>query len=323
MLASINDREGIRCFFPHLHERTSPVMTEDDLREFYEKGIRPAIARLAPQSLADWPPTYDAEVFRASKPTVGGFSWGTKVIPRWGTLEFGELLRQSLQSNAVDWADDMVFQIQVRGVKNGSFHACRDDAVTEALDVFLDGYDIDPNDQWFIDVGLEFSIPNERKALLWRTDCHTHVVSHLLNGDLQLATQSTKFGSRTYSRDLSSHLADVSGCRIEMGAFANNEVRNPHSIHYIQLYTTDKAVTYQIAGGKHSKHLTPKAAFKGDPPQFVRGLFDAYMDAAMHTEVNARIEVRVPLQHASIVLSSWPNDLLSRTMVMFNRERWW
>jgi hypothetical protein len=89
------------------------------------------------------------------------------------------------------------------------------------------------------------------------------------------------------------------------------------------MYTTDKSVTYQLAGGKHSKHLVPSAAFKGDPPTFVRGLFEAYMDAATKNHVSARVEVRVPLSRAKRVMTVWPNDLLSRMLVMFNRDRWW
>jgi len=271
--------------------------------------------------MGDWPPTYNAELFRASKPATGGFSFGTKVLPGWSATEFGERLRYFLAENGVEWAEDMLFQFQVRGVKGGTFHGCNRLAARTALDELLSDYTIDEEDQWFIDVGLEFSMPDPARALLWRTDCHTHVVSHLFANNFELAAKITAFGSKYYSRDLSSHLPDVSGCRVRIAEFSDDPVRNPSGIKYIQMYTNDKALTYQLANGRHSKHLTGNGALKGDPPQFVRGLFDAYMDAAPHNHVNSRIELRVPLSNACEVLTSWPNDLLSRTMMKFNRDR--
>jgi hypothetical protein len=182
------------------------------MRDFYEKGVRPAAMQVCAAASGDWAPTYSAELFRISK-RKGGFAVGTRPIPAWGATEFGDTLRYHLHQNNVHWAEDFVFQTQVRGVKGANAHGCSAEFADAALEVFLHHIDVSVEGQWFVDVGLEFSITG--RALQWRTDSHPHVVQHLFpNAHMDVIHTLTNLDSKHYKCDLSSHIADLSGCRL-------------------------------------------------------------------------------------------------------------
>ena len=220
MLAKTDERTAIRCFFPRLYsaQRTDVHLSQDELTQWYEHGIRPALSQMFPESIGDWAPTYKAELFRTSK-QKGGFALGTKPIPDWSALIFGQALRNHLRINQIHWADDFLFQIQVKGMKTATFHACNQDAAQQAWDHFVRDYDIAIDGQWFADIGLEFSIPGH--ALLWRTDSHYFVIEYLFpHNSHEFYAKLSNLNSRYYKRDLSSHIADLSGCRCHVFSYS-------------------------------------------------------------------------------------------------------
>ena len=225
MLAKNGERDAVRVFFPRLYskERKDVCLTQDEMRDWYNKGIRPAAMEICPESAGDFPPSYNAELFRASKAN-GGFALGSKPLPGWSAVAFTNALRRHLSSNHVNWAEGMLFQLQVKGMKGASYHACDIDAASDALEVFLQDYNTDAEGEWFIDVGLEFSIPG--RALQWRTDSHYHFINYLFTNRLaqqyptpEFVQSLTTLGSKYYARDLSSHLAELSGCRCDVLLF--------------------------------------------------------------------------------------------------------
>ena len=74
--------------------------------------------------------------------------------------------------------------------------------------------------------------------------------------------------------DLSAHLTGLSGCRIEPGRRAEG----PGEVRYLQMYTTDKSVTYHPEGRHHGKVLTGKDVLSAkEDPAFCTGLYEAYV----------------------------------------------
>jgi hypothetical protein len=178
---------------------------------------------------------------------------------------------------------------------------------------------INGNGNWYIDIGLD--IKSElNQCLQWRTSAHSHIVKEVLGIDGRTAARITSMGSSKYSRDLSSHLTAVSGCRIEPGS------RGEGCFHavYLQIYTTDKTVTYHPEGHHHAKAMTIKEAMgKEQPVPFLQKLYETYKDASDTISSNARIEVRVPFQHATEVLLNIRGDILRGALVSFETKDWW
>jgi hypothetical protein len=172
---------------------------------------------------------------------------------------------------------------------------------------------------WWIDVGVEFSSP-DNACLQWTTSSHPHIVEEVLRISEDHARRVTQLGSSKYSRDLASHLTGVSGCRIEPGPQAQGEFEAA----YFQLYTTDKALTYNPEGGHHGKAMTTEAAMGAvQPPPFADGLLKLYQDAAKTNSSNARIEVRVPMQYAVQVLVNVRSAVIRSSLLSFTRSEWW
>lgn len=216
MLAKTNERTSVRAFFPRLYDSTNRShahlsLDQDRLSQWYNLGVRPALLQLIPECSGDFPPTYTAEMFRAQS-ARRALSLTTKPIPAWGIQLFAESIRANLVTNNVHWAEDLIFQVQVRGLKTATGHTCNLNAASTALNLFLRDFTITDEDQVFVDVGLEFSHPN--RALLWRTDSHFHLLDYLLpDQSVNFITKQVRFDNPNYTRDMSSHVMELTGFR--------------------------------------------------------------------------------------------------------------
>jgi hypothetical protein len=314
----------IHIFFPLLvsPERAGVQLSKQEKQDFYEMGLHPTMDELDPFGISDWPPTYDTEAFRAQKHS-GLMSYQTKMIPDWQVPNLSEKLRTVLTDNHVDWAEGFFFLHTIRGTKQSTRHAKNAEAAQQALEEFFDEANIpmesSQEGEWWVDVGLEFS-SGTAACLQWRTSSHVHIVKEVLGIEEGPARRITSLGSSKYSRDLVSHLTAVSGCRIEPGTQAKGDF---HAT-YFQMYTTDKSITYNPEGIHHGKFLPMKSAM-GDiqPVKFLESLFNAYSSAIEKNASNARVEVRVPLAHATSVLLSYRLDVVRESLLSFTRGDWW
>lgn len=345
MLAKWDDRNMARVVFPGLFERGgSSNLSEEHQREFYEKGLLPAMELLDPHYASEWNPTYDAEKSRARR-FNGTYSYQTKVISGLDVRRLGQCLRESLVQNGVQWADGFFFLLNVRGTKSGYGHTMSAEGAAGSLNVYLDSLGLkdvyrasrDPvfaatkglqDDTWLIDVGLDFSARTtpedvglpmpEEPCLLWRTDRHAHVMQEILGINMATATRITTPTSGGYSRDITSHLPAVSGCRIELGVTS----QGLYDAVYAQLYVTCKALTYGPEGKHHGKAMTFANAMSPNNP-FLTDRYNQYKKASMRNSSHARVEVRVPLCHALTVLLEADVDIIRRSLLSIPRRTWW
>jgi hypothetical protein len=173
---------------------------------------------------------------------------------------------------------------------------------------------------WFIDVGVEYSAMDGPECLQWSTSSHFHVVRDVLRIPDNHASRITSIGSTKYARDVVSHLPAVSGCRIEPGI----QAEGPFEVQYFQMYTTDKAITYNPEGGYHGKAITMDVAMgPSQPPPFLNGLYGVYRSAMDENASNARIEVRVPFRHATRVLLNVDSHVIRNSLMSFTLDEWW
>ena len=145
-------------------------------------------------------------------------------------------------------------------------------------------------------------------------------MEHALEIDRTDAIRVTKLGSSEYERDIVAHLTEISGCRITTGVRS----QGPYHVRYLQLYSTDKALTYSPENGHYGKYMTVGDALeKAQRPAFTTRLRELYINAMRENASHCRIELRVPLAHAETVLLYFPLNLLERSMVAFPRKVWW
>ncbi|KAF8808357.1 hypothetical protein BYT27DRAFT_7097079 [Phlegmacium glaucopus] len=321
-LAKWGTHDMIRVLFPALcGDGHSAYLTQGEQAIFYEKGLRPAVVELLGSSAADWPPDYKSEMFRA-RGHSGQLAFISKMLPEWHVRPLGDQIRKHLLANQVTWGAGLVFLHQIRGVKNASQHHPSSQASTLALDEWLDDHAIWsadlPKGQWWIDVGLEISSGLD-ECLAWRTDSHFHVVQEVLGITERPAKRITSMTSTKYARDLTSHLTAVSGCRISPGTRAQGR----YEAQYLQLYTTDKSITYRPDMGHHGKFITGQDVLAGKWESYCENLYRVYHAAIKENFSLARMEVRVPIEYASDVLLNLSDLDICEWLVSFPPVEWW
>jgi hypothetical protein len=315
----------LHIFLPSLvteEREKGPYLTTDERKTFYEKGLRPAIEELLPGNVSEWPATVDNEMFRAKKHS-GAFAYQIKMIPAYAVPLLADSIRENLDRHAVPWGEDLFVLHTIRGTKHSSKHSQNEEAAAHALNEHcyharIPLESICNEGRWWIDVGLEFYSDNS--CLQWTTRSHFHIARSVLGISDSNARRITRLGSSKYSRDIVSHLPEISGCRIEPGRHAEGA----NEVAYCQLYVTDKALTYNPEKGRHGKYITMGEAMgTKQPTPFFSGLYDLYMTARERNDTNARIELRVPFDHATEVLQWIPTRVVKDSLVAFRRKDWW
>lgn len=324
MFAKWGERHMIRAFFPDLYdkERAHSLLTQQEQETFYQSGLYPAIQELLPAEACEWPPSYRAELFRAQQ-SGGRLSFGTKAVGDWAVSPLGPAVRRHLVANGYRWGGSLIFLLQIRGTKHGTSHGLHAQGAREGLDDYLRENHIPRHateiGKWWIDVGLVFR-SDIGHCLQWRTDSHRYVYHFTSSTDVENATRVTLPGSSKYSRDMVSHLPLVSGCRVAPGVRA----AGCHELQYFQLYTTDKALTYNPEGRNHGKTLkSTQALGSTHPTPFGDGLYKVYTDAITSNASHARLEVRVPYGRALDVLLFFPTGLMRNSLLSFTKTTWW
>ena len=314
----------IRAFIPGLYDQHtgSPFLSQEDQRTFYEQGFLPAVQDLCTDRSAEWPATYTDEMFRA-RGRNRTLRFLSKTIPAWNIRQLGSTIRSKLNNTGVPWAQGITFLHQVRGVKDSTYHRVDDVSADEALDEFLTEQNLSRDEimltgSWWIDIGLQV-VSSNKDCLVWRTDSHGRIVQDICEITADHAKRITSIGSKQYTRDIMSHLPQLSGCRIEPGVRG----RGPYEVAYLQLYCTDKSLTYCQDQGRHGKFITCSDVVKGKADDFINNLYSLYINAIDNNYAQARMEVRVPIQFATYVLLGLEEDVIRGGLVSYPSVEWW
>lgn len=315
-LARFGTRHLLRLFLPGLYDpdTKSGVVDQDHRAILYDQVIRLAVAAADPLGVHDWPTTFSAEVFRSRKPG-GGYSYTTKALGAASIRRFSYALRDLLRT--FDWGKKPIFMVQVQGTKAFTAHSL-DSLVPGSSQQALEDYTRGLRTyqgEWWIDVALEFV--DGQRALLWRSDAHHIIIGQGAEIPMDQANHITR--SSYHAVDPSSHLTALAGFRTPM----REGCRGPHKVAYMQAYTTDKSQTYHQAGFLHSKALTVAEAMKGEPPQYLASLIQSYNEASGNTDVAARLEVRVPLEYATLALQQFSAEAFCESVVSMQARMWW
>lgn len=306
---------------PELYDpdRSSSRLTQAEAATLYELGTRPAIVHLCPTPANEWPANYPDEMWRA-RGHNGQLAFGGKLVPEWHVRDLADAMRESFTTNESLWGTGLVFIHQIRGVKHSTTHRPDAESAAAAMTLFLEKNHLPlaavtrDGDSWYADLALEIS-STEGNCLAWRTDSHHRIVRHILQLTTEEALRITKPGSSLYARDLISHLPAVSGCRITPGMTGGR-----YQAAYIQMYLTDKSLTYRPDGRHHGKFIEAKDLLDGKGSTFITGLCNVYNNAIDTCSSHCRIEARVPLVFANSVMLDIPERLIRRSIISVVRH---
>jgi hypothetical protein len=130
------------------------------------------------------------------------------------------------------------------------------------------------------------------------------------------AAQYVNRPAHSYSRDVAAGLPHLSGFRATLDLTPQDPV-------YIQSYTTDKALIYQLDGARHALAITCTKALEGTPPRYMDKIYDVYYNARDTHDCAARIELRLWGGCVAETALTLPFDLIPRCLCVFPRVDWW
>lgn len=313
-------------FLPELFssDRKSPFLTQYELARLYENVLRPAAECVLDHQAAEWPATYQDEMFRA-RTRNGQLAFQTKIIPREMGDIWAERVVDFLKYSTNGWGNGVLFLHQLRGVKHSSTHSPDASTVQDKFNQFLQANhfnfaaELNPDQaRWWIDVGIEIASSAQR-CLAWRTDSHPAMVKNVCDLPDNVANRITRPGSSKYTRDMLAHLPGVSGCRICPGVRGQGQ----HLVKYLQFYMTDKSIIYHPEKGYFGKYITCTDIIRGKDMAFIDQLYSLYTNAIGSCYSLARLELRVPFSSASNVLINLDENLLRQSLFSFEPEVIW
>ncbi|KAG7445473.1 uncharacterized protein BT62DRAFT_1007231 [Guyanagaster necrorhizus] len=177
-----------------------------------------------------------------------------------------------------------------------------------------------PGDDVFVDVALELSV--KEGAVMWHSDGHAVALQRLLQMHQTEANKWTRFGYYNYKRDTCAHLTSVAGCHIT----THTTPLGQFNATFVQMYTTDKCLTYDMRASNNAKFVTAVNLMKKSKytyNEFLGKLYGVFADAAWHNDVHARIEARVPLANAEDVFADVPVASFLDLVYCVPRQDWW
>ncbi|KAL7283872.1 hypothetical protein ACG7TL_001142 [Trametes sanguinea] len=325
-VATFGTRAQVRMLFPRIHaESGTPKMTQKDCADLYNIGILPAIQSVVPEMRAHWPPSYQAAADLYRDPR-GRYHFGSVDVPADSLEEFAHTLHDNLADHPR--LGDFYFMIELRGTK-GMFSFPFHDAQARhnMFNYLIEHIDLEAENtlnnlnNWYCDVGMEISRPDH--VVQWMAAAHHRLLAHALpsknDDDISRLVEGSNFAV-----DLSGHLFDLAGFRTSPGSRGRAD-----QVRYVNVYTTDKAVTYQLHQGAFSPHRGSQL-YPGTLPRLIKDLAVIARTFSECAGVNgqlqdgtARFEVRVSIQRALHVITTFPDDLLRHSAICIPNTIWW
>lgn len=275
-----------------------------------------------PQS-THWPVSYHA-AFQQSKDKRGTLHLGTNAVQHWKLDAFCTALRENLDK--IPEFQESFFCHELRGLKGATAHEEDDDRATPeaAFDTFFDCIDMERIDEgdWKIDVGLE--IYDAGNVVVWSKAAHSSILRYLLPSMTIAQVEKLQARKGVFNLDNLAHLDDFAGFRCETGKSGDRD-----RVEYINVYTTDKCVTYQLHSG-----IWRRRSCEDLLPQNLEKLLHDLANMSVTYKAcsgaggdsqdgSARLEVRVPLRDARIALRNVPHEALQGWTFSIPVNVWW
>jgi hypothetical protein len=178
-------------------------------------------------------------------------------------------------------------------------------------------------DHWFIDLGMNFMVPAPLGGYacpLPAVEAHAAILAHVLERDMDTCLGWVRGDRGYYQKDELAQLKALAGFR-----FTNP---NPqlNGIHYIQLYTSDKSIIYNLNLPKHAKRITTWQILQNWDKQRMhhfQPLMSAFREASGVHEMYVRLEVRVEFSQYPFVQLRVPDVQACAWMFWADPKHYW
>ncbi|KAG9098556.1 hypothetical protein FRC06_006227 [Ceratobasidium sp. 370] len=338
----------IRIFFPRLERGPSGsnCLSEGKLQLLYDHAVRQAAMDALPEELTgNWPAVWDDEMFRAAD-NGRGTARGRHVQHTGRDVHSAYLngfvgrIRQLVDAKEeLEWARSFFFLVEMRGLKtrDGSMHPPPDPDIifdgdvdmenprVQAVDRTLSCFHTEAfeEDCWFLDLGLNFRLPSPQGGYdcpLPAVEAHAAILAHILETDMETCLRWVQGRGGYYQRDELAQLKVVAGFR-----FANPDPTGT-GVCYIQLYTSDKSIIYNLNLPNHARRVTTQQVLENwnkVRKEHFQPLLAAFENASGAHEMYVRLEVRVEFGQYPFVQLRVPDEVARAWMFRAEPKHWW
>lgn len=302
------------------------AIPQQDLQLIYDSCLRPLVRTHLHNMASHWPASYDSAI-KLYRDGQGRIHEGSLDVPAHILDNFGRQYLARLRQLR-PYFRDAYFVHEFRGWKGATVHdpahqIDRQLALQKLTDILrMDKID---QDQWFIDIGLEFGTRDH--VVSWRHTSHETLLTHCLPS-LPEDQINSIINKTTFLVDRAMHLNDLTGFRYRPG---NKGLQD--GVDYIQAYTTEKAMSYQLHTGLFSPIDSKSLLTTENMKDLLRRIEDmskvifdctADGDQQRHTQEGcARLEARVGLSRALTSLITIPDRIIDYCLVPLPAKSWW
>ena len=325
------DHTQLYLFFPHLYRHRRPTMLPDELlARFWNDIVRPIGLNQIGGNTATWL-TYEQWQIREAE---GRFLHTQGILINAAQIsDLGNSIIESCQQDP-DFKG-IFFYHEKRGTKQAHKHLPNDrlDAQLQR-DQFLAFINVSELDESYLDIGIEISTPG--KCILPLKRGHSKLLQWAMGPDVSIETaEILTTTKKRFCVDYTSTLHEVAGFRCRP---SDGQTANPHRIKYVNVYSTDKGLTYQL----HKHGLYRKLSAADILPDKIDKTLKVIQDVAMQYRIAStpdslvngatRVEMRVALECdafgdvTDMDFEKWPglpDDLLPIACNAIKSSHWW
>ncbi|KAG8795536.1 hypothetical protein FRC12_012975 [Ceratobasidium sp. 428] len=345
----VDDHILVRIFFPGLvKDRGGSIyVPEANLEQFYDFCVFVAAQTTLPEDAwRCWPTSFKAEQLRARKGATGrGMQHsGRDVHAAHLNPWIDECRRIAALNPRLKWTAGFFFVFEMRGLKliEDSVHSPPEEelvaedgtALVEdhprfaAVERVLKHLDTDEiaKGGWYLDIATTITISDTvdspSACLFASAGTHAHVLEHLSGLTWEESDRYVSRGGRRYQKDEVAHLNDVAGFR-----FSNTLADSRDSgIFYIQVYSTEKSVTYNINSAQNAQRTTPKKIlrnWRSERDGYVSPLCEAFKQSSATHGVALRLETRCDYNCYPNLHHRIPESDLQRWFLRLEKDDFW
>jgi hypothetical protein len=194
------------------------------------------------------------------------------------------------------------------------------------VDTLLENFDsnlFEPG-SWFLDIATTVTVSDDihlpSACTFASAGMHAHLLSHFTGLDWEDCVRYVAGRGNHYQKDEVAHLNDLAGFR-----FVNPDWERS-GVYYLQVYSTDKSVTYNVDAVNNAQRTSAKRileSWDSELRDHIAPLLSAFGDSLKTHGVALRIESRVDfLQYPNCHLHI-PERLLERCVYRIDRWVFW
>lgn len=315
----LDTRGIVRLFLPGLYRVHGVRAIEQSiLKTIYDKALRDIVIDLIPHAQARLPISHD-EAIKLCRDRKGKLHIGSVEVPPHILPSLAERFLEAL--NKFAWGKHAFFGTEIRGTKGRTAHNPSNEQ--ERIDIeneflrFLVLQRINDN-EWTIDIALEIFLPDCN--MQWLRSGHKKIIQWLLRS-LTSEQVSRMMNTERYTYHLSAGMTALSGFTLSPGRWGEAD-----GILYINVYTTDKNVIYQLHTGLFSDR-DPTDTYPSRLERLIKDVNS--MTETMNVSENrqwggaARVEIRVPVKGCRNAMTRMSSSVLRQTILAFPAEDIW